>query len=406
MAGVEDVLEDVFEKVSRARIFSNRDILRPDYVPDYLPHREEQLRALGGILAQALKGARPNNVFIYGLTGTGKTAVTRYVLRKLVEKAGEIGIPLSYAYVNCRQSDTPYRILAEIASSLGVDIPFTGLSTAEVYRRLVSKLNEMKGVTIVVLDEVDFLVKKKGDEILYRLTRINEYASSTGVSLIGITNDVRLIEGLDPRVKSSLSEEELVFPPYNAEQLSDILRERARKAFYPGVLETGVIEYCAALAAREHGDARRALDLLRVAGEVAERMGSKHVTIEHVKRARVEIERDRIMEVVKTLPLHAKLVLLAITSINEKKAITGEIYRRYRELCRILGVEEVTQRRVSDLISELDMLGVVNARVVSRGRYGKTKLVSLSVNSNILLEAFKNDERFQKILPSAPGLSS
>jgi cell division control protein 6 len=397
-----DVLDEVFERIAEARVFRNRDILRPDYVPETLPHREEEIRRLGSVLAQALKGTKPNNVFIYGLTGTGKTAVVRYVLKRLAAKAEELGVPFTYAYVNCRQSDTSYRVLADIAESLGLRIPFTGLSTAEVYRRMLRVLRARRMVFTVVLDEVDFLEKGRSEDLLYRLTRINgELEGGAQVSIIGITNDVKFVEGLEPRVKSSLGEEELVFPPYNALQLEDILRERAREAFYPGVLEEGVIGYCAALAAREHGDARRALDLLRVAGEIAEREGSERVTVNHVKRARIEIERDRVEEVVRTLPLHAKLVLASVLRLGGHRSVTttGEVYSAYRSMCRAIGIEDVTQRRVSDIINELDMLGIVQARVVSRGRYGKTKLIRLGASYEAVYNALKEDYRVAPVLP-------
>ncbi len=402
-----DVLDEVFERVASSRIFRNRDILRHDYIPDRLPHRENEIRKLGSIVAQALKGQRPSNVFIYGLTGTGKTAVTLYVLRRLERKARELGVDVRYVYINTRQHDTPYRVLCQLTRSLGVYVPFTGLSTAEVYSRLVRVLRRLDAVVIVVLDEIDWLVRRHGDDLLYKLTRVG-YELPLGrakLSIIGITNDIKLVEALDPRVRSSLGEEEIVFPPYNAEQLRDILEDRARLAFYPGVLDEGVIPYCAALAAREHGDARRALDLLRVAGELAEREGAQRVTVEHAKRAWLEIERSHVHEVVATLPLHAKLLLVAVylLSRRSKTVTTGEVYNEYRRLTQVLGVECVTQRRVSDIIGELDMLGVITARVVSRGRYGKTRIISLAVNPLDLVEALSRDERIRCLLSKVGG---
>ncbi len=400
---MSDVLEEIFERVVESRIFRNRDILSPDYIPDRLPHREEEIRRVGSVLAQALRGSRPNNLFIYGLTGTGKTAVTLYVLKRLREKARQLGVPVDYVYVNTRQRDTPYKVLADIASSIGLRVPFTGLSTAEVYTRLVRTLSRGRGVLIVVLDEVDWLVRRRGDDLLYKLTRIGYELprGSTKVSIIGITNDVRFVEMLDARVRSSLGEEEVVFPPYNAEQLRDILWERAREAFQPGAVDDSVISYCAALAAREHGDARRALDLLRVAGEVAERENASRVTVEHVKRAWAQLERDRVLEVASTLPLHARLVLLAVLRLTRLQpyTTTGELYAEYRELARAIGVEAVTQRRVSDIVNELDMLGLLNARVVSRGRYGKTKMISLAADEASVAEALAGDPRLRGLLP-------
>ncbi len=400
MDSASKILDEVFSSIRHSVIFRDRDKLSPDYVPTRLPFREEQIRLLASILAQALRGYKPNNVFIYGLTGTGKTAVAKLVTKKLMEKAREIQANVRCIYVNCRQRDTSYRVLADIIEGLGGKVPFTGLSIAELYRRLVNKINSSGGIVIVILDEIDFLLKKHGDDILYKLTRINSDLEKGSLSIVGITNDVNLVENLDARVRSSLGEEEIIFPPYNAEQLKAILSERAYEAFNPGVLEDGVIPLCAALAAREHGDARKALDLLRVAGELAERDGSSKVTINHVYRARKELEKDRAAEVIQTLPVHAKLILLSIYKLVKEKGrgTTGEIYALYVNLTRKLGIEFVTRRRATEIINELDMLGIVNARVVSRGRYGKTKVVTLTVETDSLLNAFKKDELIAELL--------
>ncbi len=253
---------------------------------------------------------------------------------------------------------------------------------------------------IIVLDEVDALVKKHGDDILYRLTRVNYEINKSKISIIGITNDVRFIDGVDPRVRSSLGEVELVFPPYNAEQLEDILTKRASLAFKEGVISPVIIRLCAAIAARDHGDARRALDLLRVAGEITERERKQMVGEEEVEKARIEIERDRVYEVIATLPFHSKLVLLSI--LRGLKAsnhlTTGEIYNLYKDMATSTGSEFVTQRRASDIINELDMLGIISARVVNRGRYGKTKEVTLSVDPSVILKALlESDERLADI---------
>jgi len=394
----------VFEILSKAtsRIFKNRDVLRPDYIPDFLPHREEQIRKLTEILAPLLHGERPSNVFIYGLTGTGKTAVVKFVLKKIKEYSDSKGIKtFTYAYINCRHEDTTYRVLAKIAESLGLKVPFTGLSTAEVYARVKRAVETLNKILVVVLDEIDFLVKKVGDDLLYRLTRVNDELSKGKVTVIGITNDVRFMDRLDARVKSSLGEVEILFPPYDAIQLTDILKERAAKAFQPGVVDEAVIQYCASIAAKEHGDARRALDLLRVAGEITEREGSNKVTIEHVKKAREEIEKDMVMEVIRTLPYHGKLVLLTVALRGGKIGTTGELYLRYRELARKLGSEPVTQRRVSDIINELEMLGIINAKLINRGRYGKTREILLMVDPQVVIKVLTSEPRIKWIIKSS-----
>jgi len=398
-----DIVADTLLKLENT-VFLNREVLRPDYIPESLPHREEQIRQLTSVLAPLLKGERPSNVFIYGLTGTGKTAVVKYVLRRLEEYGRGFGSRGFFScYINCRNDDTTYRVMASLVETLGGRVPFTGLSTAEVFRRFKNRLESLGRVMIIVLDEIDSLVSRAGDELLYRLTRVNDELSRSKVSVIGITNDVKFMEKLDPRVKSSLSEVELVFPPYDAIQLSDILRERAAKAFKPGVLDEGVIEYCASVAAKEHGDARRALDLLRVAGEIAERLGDRVVKVEHVVKAREEIERDMVIDVVKTLPQHSKLVLLAIALAGGRFDSTGDLYVSYRELVKALGSEPVTQRRVSDIVSELEMLGLVTAKVVNRGRYGKTRQISLATDYNTMVKALSDDARIASLVKNYRG---
>jgi cell division control protein 6 len=376
-----DIIDEIIEArlKRKSRIFMNKEILHPDYIPETLPHREKEIRKLAEILVVALKGERPSNVLIYGLTGTGKTAVAKYVTRKLSEKAPSLNARLLYAYVNTRKVDTTYRVIASIASSLGLRIPSTGIAISEVYRRYIRALENWGGLHIVVLDEIDYYVKREGDDLLYKLVRINEELEKARVAIVGITNDINFVENLDPRVRSSLGEEEIVFPPYDAEQLYDILEQRAVKAFYPGVVSPEVISYCSALAAREHGDARRALDLLRVSGEIAEREGADRVTIEHVKKAQIELEEGRIFKAASTLPLHPKLVLKAIIELVREKGsgTTGEVYNRYLRIALDYGFEPLTQRRISEIITQLDMMGLVNAVVVSRGRHGKTKVVKI-----------------------------
>ncbi|MBE9391627.1 orc1/cdc6 family replication initiation protein [Fervidicoccus fontis] len=397
----EDFLDEVFKSIKKASIFLDRDKLTPDYVPENLPFREEQIKKIASILAQALRNSRPNNIFTYGLTGTGKTAVVKLVTKKLQERAVELKLPIQTVYVNCRQRDTSYRVLADIIESLGGHVPFTGLSLAELYRRLISKLESLGGRFIVILDEIDFIIKKQGDDLLYKLTRINEELKNSSLSMIGITNDLNFIDNLDPRIRSSLGEEEIVFPPYNALQLKSILEDRAKIAFRTGALDEGVIDLCAALAAREHGDARKALDLLRVAGEIAEREGDEKVRKEHVEKARKELEKDKVYEVVSTLPLHAKLILASIVDLTRRgkdSATTGEIFVEYSKKTSELRLETLTQRRVTDIISELDMMGLVSARVISRGRYGKTKVVKLIANLNTVLNALKDDEILESVV--------
>lgn len=401
-----NILNDVFEKfVNNARVFRDREVLRHDYLPDRLPHREEQIRQVGEIVAPVLKGARSSNVFIYGKTGTGKTAVTKYVLGYLEAKAKELGAPVRCCYVNCRIVGSDYRVLATLAQSIGLTVPFTGLSVGEVFDRFRVSLESSRITLMIVLDEADALIKVRGDGLLYELTRANENLRSSKLALIGISNDLRLKEFLDPRVLSSLSEEEIVFRPYDASELRNILRERALVAFHDGALSDAALGLCSALAAAEHGDARRALDLLRVAGEVTERCGATIVLEDHVREAEKHIEHNRVFEALKNLTLHSKLVVLSAYHLNKaniNRAITGDIYEVYSELCTGVGVTPLTQRRLGSLVNELDSMGLLNAKVISMGRYGRTKKIRLETSRNTVREVFGKDDRLGRFIDYEP----
>lgn len=383
-----------FEEIMRSRpIFKNREFLRHTYVPERLLHRDEQLRQLARILAAPLRGETPSNILVYGKPGTGKTATVRYIGRELEAASASAPLRTTVLYLNCEIVNTHYRVLASLADILlermGTTspdlprVPRTGWPVDEVYRTLLRILERKGGLFVIVLDEMDKLVKRNGGDALYSLTRMNLELRNAKTCLVGISNNLSFMDLLDARVRSSLGGEEVIFPPYNARQLGDILEERAKMSFCEGVVSDGVIPLCAAYAAREHGDARRALDLLRVAGETAEAEGAEQVTVEHVRRAHEKLEQDHMVEVMRTLPLQSKLVLLAISLLAQRRPrplISGEVYECYREVCLRTGVEPLTRRRVSDLVSELDLLGIIDARIVNKGRYGRTKEIKLNVH--------------------------
>jgi len=371
--------------LSRASLFANKGALQANYAPGVIQHRDQQITQVANILAPCLKGERPSNLFIYGKTGTGKTLVTKYTIEQIKGVAQQRDLPVRLVYINCKLkkvADTEYRLVAQLAKEFGKEVPPTGLPTDEVYRIFYSAIDRHKQTVVLVLDEIDELVGRAGNEILYNLTRINSELQNTQISLVGISNDLVFTDTLDPRVKSSLSEEELVFPPYDAIQLQDILRDRSKIAFNKDAVEPGVIEKCSARAASDNGDARRALELLRVSGELAERQQSGAVALKHLDAAEDTIEKDRVLELVKTQPKQHQATLYAILQVCGQKSdgvFTGEIYDIYQKICSTAKLRPLTQRRVSDIIAEFDMLGLINAKVISKGRYGRTREISLSV---------------------------
>jgi len=379
-------------------IFLDKSLLLSSYLPEEILFREELIKDVANILAPALRLEQPSSLLIYGKTGTGKTLSIKYVLKSMKEIADKNNIPLKTIYVNCklkRIADTEYRLVAQLIKEFGREVPATGLPTDEVYNIFYSLVDKEKVIILLVLDEIDQLTKKIGDEILYNLTRINTELKNAQIALIGISNNLIFAENLDPRVKSSLSEEELIFPPYNALQIQDILRTRSNKAFRENAVQNGVIEKCSAYAAREHGDARRAIDLLRVAGELAERNASRIIEIKHLDEAENKIESDKIINAVVSQPKQFQAVLYSILLLTPKRKViyTGEIYDVYKTLCGKIRFNVLTQRRISDILAEYDMLGIINAKIVSKGRYGRTREVSMALEDNIKMKLKELIER-------------
>jgi len=455
----DDETQGLFDDLlSGEPIFENKEVLRPSYTPHELPHRTDQINQMATILVSALRGETPSNILIYGKTGTGKTASAKFVSQELESTSKKYDVPCEVEYINCEVTDTQYRVLAQLANKFieknrefigsrlddledlrsrargdatalsgtdfdtvgavseriddleadreGMDpVPMTGWPTDRVYSTFFDAVDYEERVVVIMLDEIDKLVEKSGDDTLYNLSRMNSELANSRISIMGISNDLKFTDFLDPRVKSSLGEEEIVFPPYDANQLRDILQHRANVAFKPDALTDDVIPLCAAFAAQEHGDARRALDLLRTAGELAERGQADTVEEAHVRKAQDKIELDRVVEVVRTLPTQSKIVLFA-TILLEKNGVhnvnTGEVFNIYKRLCEEIDADVLTQRRVTDLISELDMLGIVNAVVVSKGRYGRTKEISLSVPIEETEAVLLSDSRLGDIENAQP----
>jgi len=395
-------LDNIFESFDKNVIFKNKSILQTEYQPKNILYRDEQIKQIASILAPVLRGERPSNLFLYGKTGTGKTLSIQYVRENLLRRIKDKpDFKLRIEYLNCKLkkvSDTEYRILAELIKKLGEKVPVTGLPTETVYNKFIDIIDKEKQLVVLILDEIDQTIKKISDDFLYTLTRINSELSKAQLCVVGISNDLTFLDNIDPRVKSSLSEEEIVFPPYDAIQLTQILNKRAEEVFKEKVLQEGVVEKCAAFAAREHGDARRALDLLRIAGELAERDRSEKIILKHIDQANSKIERDKILDVVKSEPKQFQIVLYAIiklsqgnknfqTSLINKKQknsiFTGEVYNLYQDLCLKNKFEVLTQRRVSGIIQEFDMLGIINVKVISKGRGGRMREIKLAITENI-----------------------
>ena len=326
-------------------------------------------------MSSIVNGGISSNLLLYGKSGSGKTSSVLYVTSMLKETLnGNINI----IYINCEIYDSQYSILVYLTNAINSGdppIPILGLPQDKIYFELVKRLNKSARYTVIILDEIDKLIQKSGSDALYVLLKI---MTESNTSMIGITNDASFVTALDARVQSRLNQESIIFPPYNAMELRDILNFRVSGILKDGFITEASINLCAALGAQEHGDARKSIDLLRIATDSALKDGKEHVSIEDVYLARDRFEMNVLKESIKTLPIHSKMVLLSACLTQETDAdlsVTGEIYENYRNICSELGFQPLTMRRISDLLSDLEDTGLLTTNTRSLGRYGRMKFI-------------------------------
>jgi len=395
---------NIFQKqLEKNTVFSNRTFITPHYVPNKLPFRDKQIEEISQILSTSLHGAKPDNVFIYGKVGTGKTVTVNHVFVQLEEYLTQTGKSnVEFAYVNCRNHNTKYKVLLKALSKFFPKEDFIGYSSAFVYEKLLKHAETGKQI-MVVLDEVDKV--RDLDELIYALTRSNDELQKGGIALIGISNNLFFKDKLDARTKSALLQREMVFPPYNAQELRSILEERVKVAFKPGTVQDSAISLASALAAQESGDARAAVMLMLRAGEEADRHNFREVSDEHVSIAKNRVEEEVTLNMVETLPKQQQFVLYALSMMtvqgkgygkldgNWEQGVffSGDAYREYERIAKGMGEQVVSSRWFREYVNELETYGLLLTTASGKGIRGTTTLIRLGFDAKKLRSALEKE---------------
>jgi cell division control protein 6 len=401
-------LQHVFEaEFSKPTVFLDRNKIMPHYTPQNLPFREEQQATISGIVAVTLRGQRPDNIFIYGKPGTGKTSTAKHVMDELCSFAEKKSLKVKHVYVNCRTHNKKYKVLLKSLREIYPSEPdkaFQGYSAAYLYEKLVSFVRDTQTHLIMVLDELDKV--RDLDDLIYSVTRSNDEIQVGGITVIGISNNLLFKDALDPRTKSSLCQQEMIFPPYNAEQLRTILEQRVQEAFAPQAVDSGAISLAAAIAAQESGDARTAIKLLLRAGELADDEKTTQVTDQHVKNARKSVEQEIILEHITVLPEHEKLVLYTIAALTlnrkplqrlsgekvEGVLYSGEVYEEYERTAKKFKFNDpVSARWYREYINQLEMYGLIVTTASGPGVKGQTRFIKLKVDALKIKEVLEKE---------------
>jgi len=348
--------------------------------------RDYEIREISSHFAPILRNDHPMHLALWGKTGTGKTLTICYFLKLFSDICKKRKIPVWIEHLDLSTPRPCFRALNDLACLLNVSRKYKrGVSLEEIMLKIESALAEYYGHFILFIDEVDNVRTDKDNFLAFLIRRLPQAVPSK-VILVFASNRINWADNLDPRIKSFLKMNELIFKPYDAVDLQHILKIRVKKALHPKSITPGVIEKIAAMSCYEHGDARRAVVLLSSSAHIAEKNGSR-ITTETVDHAAQEIERDKYVDMIRTAPVQLQAVMaavvLCIRKMHKATVDTYSVYDVYKNFCSKASVRCLAIRAFRDLINELDIYTFIRARVISKGRYGRTREIVMDLPSEL-----------------------
>jgi archaeal cell division control protein 6 len=352
-----------------------------DYVPRELPHRAEQLKKLAQLFKPLLVDIA-QNACIRGPVGTGKTAMTKYFCQSLVQIARKQGKILEYVHINCRKRSTNAMVLLGVLNHFDPRFPDRGFSVQEMLHVLRTHLHRREAQLLLVLDEVDALLKKDGSNLIYDLTRFNDESirTATPVSVIMVSQK-DVFSKLEEAILSTFKRSNLiVLEKYTRDELYDIIRQRATLAFHANTVLVESMDLIADIAS-DSGDARFSIELLWKAGLYSDEKHAKQVVPEHVRAAKAETYSVVTETKLKNLERHQLLTLLAIAKRLQKDGVayanTGDVEKTYAITCEEYAEEARAHTMFWNYLKEIEQAGFIRVKPSGKGHVGKSQLISL-----------------------------
>lgn len=393
-------------------VFLDEDVLRDSHKPETLLERDQELEEYQTALKPVIKGARPRNIFVYGQTGVGKTVATEMIMDQLQRDQDNYdNLDIRVINIICKNLTSSYQVAVKLVNEFrDVDnkIPTTGYPPDTVYEFLWEHLNDVDATHVLfVLDEVDSI--GNDDNILYELPRSNDNGNvppeNTKVGVIGISNNFTFRDNLSARVKDSLCDEEIHFPPYDANQLRNILYQRAEKAFVDDVLSDDVVPLAAAMAGQESGSARQALKLLFKAGDIARSRGEEEVTEDHVREAEPMVKESQVKNELQSLPTQSHLTLYAVLKLHDREELpakSSDIFEVYEQAADFIDADVKTDRTIRDRLSQLSLKGFLEVDEHNKGPKGGSYYLYEfgDVRPDLIREILEDADRLSELFVS------
>ena len=373
-------MADYLDRIGEGLILVSKEPLSYDWTPPELVGRGGELRKL----ASMFLGIENHNVsckaVVTGNVGSGKTVMTRRFCLDISTKL-EGKRKISLAHVNCRNHPSSTQVLQQIALSLDSGHPERGFSSSEVIQNIRRNLRSHGAHLLLILDEVDVLIRRDSSDLIYKLLRIDEGQEGEGsVSLIMVSQDESLFSLFEKAIKSRLgASNSLQLGPYEANDLEGIARQRYDASCRPGSISDEVLSKIGTFAEESGGDARMAIELLDNAIRRAEMDGREKVLEEDVLPSETRSPSVEPSQIDK-LNIHQRMVLLGICRRlrKEEEISSGDARKLYELVCEENSEEARGYTTFWKYLKYLESQGLIVSRASSsnKGR-GRTQYITM-----------------------------